>query len=100
MSRLTEHFKDVPDPVERYKLALAGYNCGPGHVDDARRILRSRGQKDETWASVQAAMLELSKEKVHGATHYGYCRCAEPVDYVRHITDRYDGYRQLVTDTP
>src|SRR5205807_1074132 len=42
MARLTKHFESVPDSVERYKLALAAYNCGAGHVDDARSILRSR----------------------------------------------------------
>jgi len=98
MARLTKHFDDVPDSVERYKLALAGYNCGPGHVDDARKLLRDKGQKAETWEQVRVAMLELSKEKVHGNTHYGYCRCTEPVDYVRHITERYDGYRQLIPE--
>ena len=98
MARLTKHFEDVPDAVERYKLALAGYNCGPGHVDDARHILKDRGQKADTWEQVRVAMLELSKEKVHGGTHYGYCRCTEPVDYVRHITERYDGYRQLIPE--
>lgn len=98
MARITKHFDDVPDPVERYKMALAGYNCGPGHVDDARALLRSEHKPAETWAAVKDAMLLLSKEKVHGATRFGYCRCGEPVDYVRHITERYDGYRQLVPD--
>lgn len=100
MARITKHFEDVPDPVERYKLALAGYNCGPGHVDDARALLKSQHKPAETWAEVKDAMLALSKEKVHGATKFGYCRCGEPVDYVRHITERYDGYRQLVPDKP
>ena len=45
-------------------------------------------------------MLQLSKEAVHGKTKFGFCRCGEPVDYVRHITERYDAYRQLVPADP
>jgi membrane-bound lytic murein transglycosylase F len=100
MARLMKHFSEVPDPIERYKLALASYNCGPGHVDDARELLRSQGKPTSTWADVQGAMLQLSKEAVHGKTKFGFCRCGEPVDYVRHITERYDAYRQLVPADP
>jgi membrane-bound lytic murein transglycosylase F len=100
MSRLVKHFDEVPDNVERYKMALASYNCGPGHVDDARKLLRDQKKPADTWADVATAMLQLSKEKVHGNTKYGYCRCGEPVDYVRHISERYDSYRQLVPETP
>lgn len=99
MARIMKHFESVPDPIERYKMALAGYNCGPGHVDDARALLKDQNKPRDTWKDVEDAMLQLSKEKVHGQTRFGYCRCGEPVDYVRHITERYDGYRQLVPDT-
>jgi membrane-bound lytic murein transglycosylase F len=98
MSRIMKMFEDVPDPIERYKLSLASYNCGPGHVQDARSLLRERHQTAEKWEDVRPAMLELTKEKVHGHTHYGYCRCGEPVAYVQKILERYDGYRQLVPD--
>jgi membrane-bound lytic murein transglycosylase F len=100
MARIMKHFEEVPDPIERYKLALAAYNCGPGHVDDARSILKSRGKPAEKWDDVKGAMLELSREKVHSQTKYGFCRCTEPVDYVRHIVERYDAYRQLVPEEP
>lgn len=89
---------DVPDPVERYKLSLAGYTFGPGHVDDAREILTARKLPKDTWRDVMPVMLELAKEKVYGHTSHGYCRCGEPVDYVNHFLERYDGYRQLLPD--
>jgi membrane-bound lytic murein transglycosylase F len=95
MSKLIKMFDDVADPAERYKLALAAYNCGPGHVQDARSILQARHEPAETWAEVRPAMLELSQEKVHGQTRYGYCRCTESVAYVQKILERFDGYKQL-----
>ena len=100
MKKLMHHFEDVPDTVERYKLALAGYNCGPGHVDDARAVLKFEHKPAETWDDVRPAMLSLSKEKVHGKTRFGYCHCGEPVAYVQKITERFDAYRQMVPAEP
>jgi membrane-bound lytic murein transglycosylase F len=98
VGKLLKEFADVADPDERYKLALASYNCGSGHVRDAQALARSRHQPPDSWAVVRAAMLDLTKEKVHGRTQYGYCRCGEPVAYVQKITERYDAYRQMVPE--
>jgi membrane-bound lytic murein transglycosylase F len=96
MSRLMKSFEDVGDPIERYKMSLAAYNCGPGHVLDARALLQARHQPSDRWEHIRPAMLELTQEKVHGQTRYGFCRCGEPVAYVQKILERYDGYRQLI----
>jgi membrane-bound lytic murein transglycosylase F len=98
MSRIMKSFEDVADSIERYKMSLAAYNCGPGHVQDARSILQERHVPNDRWETVRGAMLELSHEKVHGQTHFGYCRCGEPVAYVQKILERYDGYKQLIPD--
>jgi membrane-bound lytic murein transglycosylase F len=99
MSRLMKSFEDVSDPIERYKMSLAAYNCGPGHVLDARALLLGRHRPNDRWEQVRPAMLELTQEKVHGQTRYGFCRCGEPVAYVQKILERYDGYRQLIPDS-
>ncbi|HEY6909197.1 MAG TPA: transporter substrate-binding domain-containing protein [Myxococcales bacterium] len=96
MQQLCEHYRDVADPVERYRFALAAYNTGLGHVDDARMLAR-RARKDSTrWRQVAPYLLSLSDRRVASRTRYGYCRGREPVDYVRHIDERYAGYAQLV----
>ena len=96
MRQLCEHYGDVLDPVERYRFALAAYNTGFGHVDDARRLAR-RERKDATrWRQVAPYLLSLSDPRVARRTRFGYCRGSEPVDYVRHIDERYAGYAQLV----
>ena len=96
MQQLSDHYKDVPDPIERYRFALAAYNSGFGHVDDARLLAR-KAKKDTTrWREVAPWLLKLSDRRVAKKTRFGFCRGTEPVDYVRHIDERYTGYAQLV----
>ncbi len=37
-----DHFLEIPDEEERWKFALAAYNGGRGHINDAIRIARKR----------------------------------------------------------
>ena len=96
MQQLSDHYKDVADPIERYRFALAAYNSGFGHVDDARRLARGEGKDAARWREVAAYLLKLADKKVAAKTRFGYCRGSEPVEYVRHIDERYTGYLQLV----
>ncbi|HUJ28315.1 MAG TPA: transporter substrate-binding domain-containing protein [Myxococcales bacterium] len=96
MQQLSDHYKDVPDAIERYRFALAAYNTGFGHVDDARHLTKA-GRKDPAhWREVAPFLLKLSDRKVAKKARFGFCRGTEPVDYVRHIDERYTGYAQLV----
>ncbi len=96
MQQLSDHYKDVADPIERYRFALAAYNSGFGHVDDARHL--SRGDKKDAarWREVAPYLLKLADRKFAQRARFGFCRGSEPVDYVRHIDERYTGYAQLV----
>ena len=96
MQRLHEHYADVADPIERYRFALAAYNSGFGHVDDARRLCKAAGNDHTRWRDVAPFVLKLSDRRYAAKTRYGFCRGIEPVDYVRHIDERYAGYAQLV----
>jgi membrane-bound lytic murein transglycosylase F len=96
MQQLSDHYKDVKDPIERYRFALAAYNTGFGHVDDARHFARSDKRDPTHWKEVAPYLLKLSDRKFAKTARFGYCRGIEPVDYVRHIDERYTGYAQLV----
>jgi membrane-bound lytic murein transglycosylase F len=96
MQQLSDHYKDVPDAIERYRFALAAYNSGFGHVDDARRLARSDGKDPSKWRDVAPDLLRLADHKFASRARFGYCRGSEPVEYVRHIDERYTGYAQLV----
>jgi membrane-bound lytic murein transglycosylase F len=96
MQQLSDHYKDVADPIERYRFALAAYNSGFGHVDDARHLARGARKDPAKWQAVAEFLLKLSDKKYASKARFGFCRGSEPVDYVRHIDERYTGYAQLV----
>jgi membrane-bound lytic murein transglycosylase F len=86
---------------DRIWFALAAYNVGPGHVNDARRIARDRGWDADRWFdNVERAMLLKEKPEVHRQTRFGYARGREPVAYVRDIRDRYSAYLEAPGSLP
>jgi membrane-bound lytic murein transglycosylase F len=96
MKQLMSHYTDISDDVERYRFAMAAYNTGFGHVDDARKLCKAAGEDHTSWRAVAKWLLRLSKRDYFKKTRFGFCRGFEPVDYVRHIDERYAGYAQLV----
>ena len=87
-----ERFPDLP-PGEQLWFALAGYNAGPGHVRDGRRLARQLGLDGSLWfGHVEEAMNRLSDPQYASRAAYGYVRGSEVTRYVREIRDRYRGY--------
>jgi membrane-bound lytic murein transglycosylase F len=82
---------------DRLRFALAAYNCGPGHVIDARKVAIELKLNPHKWfGNVEKAMLMLSKPEYAKKARHGFCRCEEPVKYVSEIQTRYDSYSKLV----
>ena len=98
MARYSNYFNSPEiSAKDRIRFALASYNCGPGHVYDARELANQMGLNPNKWFNhVEKALLLLSKKDVAKNVRYGYCRCEEPVNYVSQIQDRYDHYVQMV----
>ena len=77
--------------------SLASYNAGYGHVNDAIRLARQKGWRDDVWFdNVERAMLLLSKREYSSKARYGYVRGNEPVTYVRNIRHKYQVYTHQV----
>ncbi len=90
----------VPEQIEephRTWLALAAYNVGPGHVEDARRITESQGADPDKWPDVREHLPLLAQEAWYPSTRHGYARGWEPVHYVRGVR-RYYALLARVTD--
>ncbi|MDO3386061.1 transporter substrate-binding domain-containing protein [Gilvimarinus sp. SDUM040013] len=88
-----DRFEEYLPLEERLWFALAAYNAGFGHVQDARRLARQQGWNPDVWFyNVERAMLLLSKKEYYSKARFGYVRGEEPVQYVRNIRDRYRGY--------
>ncbi|MFN6944509.1 MAG: transglycosylase SLT domain-containing protein [Cytophagaceae bacterium] len=93
--------KKVPDPEERLKFILASYNVGQEHVADAVRLASKYQRLPDVWdGNVAYFVLNKSKPKYSNdpVVRYGYCRGAEPFNYVNAILDRYQHYKNLIDE--
>ena len=85
--------KRVPEQItepDRTWFALAAYNVGFGHVEDARIITQQRGGDPNRWIDVKQSLPLLARKKWYKKTKYGYARGWEPVKYVENIRQYYD----------
>ena len=79
----------VPFP-DRLWFALASYNIGLGHLNDARKITKQQGGDPDRWVEVKERLPLLKQKKYYKKTRYGYARGDEPVNYVENIRRYYD----------
>ena len=93
----TEYFvnlkKRLPESIEepdRTWMALAAYNVGLGHLNDARKLTSEQDGNPDSWADVREILPLLSKRKWYSKTKHGYARGREPVEYVRNIRNYYE----------
>ena len=69
--------------------ALAAYNVGLGHVEDAQEIVRRTGQDHTLWSNLRDALPLLSERGYYTTLKYGKARGQEPVRYVDSIRNYY-----------
>ena len=81
--------KNIPEP-DRTLMAMAAYNVGYGHIQDAREITRKLNKNPNRWVDVKEVLPLLAKRKWYKKTRYGYARGWEPVHYVENIRSYYD----------
>ncbi|MBI5451670.1 MAG: membrane-bound lytic murein transglycosylase MltF [Gammaproteobacteria bacterium] len=80
---------DIADP-DRTWLALAAYNIGLGHLEDARKLTQARGGNPDAWADVKETLPLLMQRRWYMKTKHGYARGREAVHYVENVRDYYD----------
>ena len=79
----------IPEP-DRTWFALASYNVGFGHLEDARRLAESAGRNPDRWMDVKEFLPLLAQKEWYTKTRFGYARGHEPVLYVQNIRRYYD----------
>ena len=89
----------VPEP-DRTWLALAAYNVGYGHLEDARILTQKNKGNFDRWVDVKESLPLLSQKKWFKQTRYGYARGREPVRYVDNIRTYYDILVWLTEEPP
>ena len=85
---LMQMIKRIPKRIQdsdRLWMALAAYNVGLGHLEDARVLTQRQGGNPDLWDDVKERLPLLSKKKYYKNTRHGYARGWEPVKYVENI---------------
>jgi membrane-bound lytic murein transglycosylase F len=81
--------EDIFEP-DRTWLALAAYNIGMAHLEDARVLTERRGGDPHLWRDVMEALPLLEESQYYRNLKYGYARGLEAVRYVQNIRHYYD----------
>lgn len=79
---------DINEP-DRTWMALAAYNIGMAHLEDARVLTERQGGDPHQWSDVMARLPLLQKRQFYRTTRYGYARGREAVTYVQNIRHYY-----------
>jgi len=79
----------IPEP-DRTWLALATYNIGFGHLEDARKLTQRGGGNPDTWVDVRRHLPLLTKKRYYQELRHGYARGGEAVAYVENIRTYFD----------
>ena len=92
-ARYIRHLVDaIPEriePPDSIWLALAAYNIGFGHLEDARKLTQKRGGNPDKWQEVREALPLLQHKDWYRQTLFGYARGNEAVRYVDSIRKYY-----------
>jgi membrane-bound lytic murein transglycosylase F len=86
------------DEPERTWLALAAYNQGMGHLEDARILAQRYGLNADLWMDVQKVMPKLRSPSVANTLKHGYARGGEAVIYVETVRLYHDMLIRLSRD--
>jgi len=87
----------VPEP-DHTLFAIAAYNIGIGHLEDARILTQKHGGNPDSWFEVKKYLPLLKKKEWYSQTRHGFARGDEPVTFVSHIRKYYDMLRLLLKE--
>ncbi len=82
----------------RLWLALAAYNQGMGHLEDARILTLQRGLDPDVWADVKRVMPLLMHPEYYHNTRFGQARGGEAVVHVETVRLYHDMLKRLDTE--
>lgn len=83
--KLKETIPDkVPEPDRTY-MALAAYNIGYAHVEDARVLAQRFKLNPNSWADIKKTLVMLNNPEYYSTVKYGYASGGAPVIFVESI---------------
>lgn len=94
----------IPEP-DRTWMALAAYNVGFGHLEDARILTQRRGLNPDSWVDVRKVLPLLARSDYYITVKRGFARGGEAVILTENVRNYYDillryeePYRPLFSD--
>jgi membrane-bound lytic murein transglycosylase F len=85
---LAQVIDTIPNRIaepDRTWLALAAYNVGYGHLEDARVLAQMRGKDPDSWNDVRTQLPLLAQEQWYSRAKRGYARGWEPARFVDQV---------------
>ncbi len=74
----------IPEPDRTY-MALAAYNIGYAHVEDARVLAKRLKLNPDSWADVKKTLVLLKNPEYYTTLKYGYASGGAPVIFVESV---------------
>jgi membrane-bound lytic murein transglycosylase F len=75
---------------DRTWLALAAYNIGTAHLEDARILAQKQKTDPDSWVAVRKALPLLAQPEYYEDAKFGYARGGMPVAFVERVRAYYD----------
>lgn len=75
---------------DRTWFAMAAYNVGTAHLDDARILAQRLKLNPNSWVDIKETLPMLSRSRYFGTLKHGFARGGEAVIMVAHIRNYYD----------
>jgi len=79
----------IPEP-DRTWMALAAYNVGYGHLEDARIIAMRRSLNPDSWADLKKTLPLLARSDYYSTVKRGFARGGEAVILTENVRNYYD----------
>ena len=93
-ARYVGYLKDkLPERIQepdRTWLALAAYNIGVAHLEDARILAQKQKLNPDAWSSVKKTLPLLALPEYYEDAKFGYARGGMPVAFVDRVRAYYD----------
>jgi membrane-bound lytic murein transglycosylase F len=89
----TRVVRKVPERIaepDRTWLAVAAYNVGFGHLEDARILTQTQGASPDSWVEVRERLPLLSEEQWYKRVQRGYAPGSQAVTYVDNVRRYYE----------
>ena len=79
----------IAEPDRTY-LALAAYNLGLGHLEDARILAQRASLNPDKWQDIRQVLPQLTDPAVYQTLRHGFARGFEAMQFVDNVRNYYD----------